>query len=119
MKNTSPLQILVGEKLSSVTFVMDYVQLGFDGTCLTAYIGPVVTFRGKVFAWGEPGFRDIICERIGAIVRQAEVVENDAIRMSLSDGGVISISLKPEDYVGPEAAVLTDIRGKSLVIVVY
>lgn len=98
---------------------MDYVQLRFDGPCLTAYTGPEVTFRGKVFAWGEPGFRDILCERIGAIVRQAEVVENDAIRMSLSDGGVISISLKPEDYVGPEAAELTDNTGDSPMIVVY
>ena len=50
MENISPLQIIVGEKLSSVTFVMDYVQLGFDGPLLTAYSGPEVSFGGKVFA---------------------------------------------------------------------
>jgi hypothetical protein len=119
MKNTSPLQRLVGEKLSSVTFVMDYVQLRFDGPLLTAYTGPDVTFGGKVFAWGKPGFRDALCERIGAIVRQAEVVNDDAIRLRFSDGGVISISLKSEDYVGPEAAQLTDSTGDSELIVVY
>ena len=119
MENISPLQIIVGEKLSSVTFVMDYVQLGFDGPLLTAYSGPEVSFGGKVFAWGEPGFRDVLCDRIGAIVRQAEAVDDDAIRISLGDGGLISISLKPEDYDGPEAAELTDISDKAPVIVVF
>jgi hypothetical protein len=119
MESASPLHVLVGEQLSSVTFVMDYVQLGFDGPCLTAYTGLKVSVEGKAFAWGEPGFRNALCDRIGAIVRQAEVADGDAICISLNDGGVISISLKPEDYVGPEAAVLTDIPGEPPVIVVY
>ena len=119
MESASPLQILVGAKLSSVTFVMDYVQLGFDGPRLTAYVGPRVTIKGKAFAWGEPGFRDALCDRIGTIVRQAELVENDAIRIVFGDGEVISISLKPEDAVGPEAAELTASMGASELVVVY
>jgi hypothetical protein len=98
---------------------MDYLQLGFDGPLLNVYSSPEVSFGGKVFARGESGFRDTLCERIGAIVRQAEVVDDDAIRISLSDGGVISISLRPEDHVGPEAAELTDTTGGSQFWVVY
>lgn len=119
MENASPLQTLVGKKLSSLTFVMDYVQLRFDGPCLTVYTSPKVSFGGKVFAWGEPGYRDILCERNGAIVSQAKVVEKEAIRIIFSDGGVISISLKPEDRAGPEAAELTDSTGGSQFWVVY
>lgn len=119
MDNASPLQSIVSAKLSSVTFVMDYVQLGFDGPLLTAYVGPRVTVEGRVFVWGKPGFRDALCERIGAIVREAVFVENDAIRIIFSDGGMISISLKPEDSVGPEAAQLTDSTGASELVVVY
>lgn len=119
MDSASPLQSIVGAKLSSVTFVMDYVQLGFDGPRLTAYVGPRVIVEGRAFAWGEPGFRDALCDRIGAIVREAELVENDAIRIVLGDGGVISISLKPEDAVGPEAAELTDSTGGSRFWAVY
>jgi|GEM_PF-1694811 len=119
MESASPLHVLVGEQLSSVTFVMDYVQLGFDGPCLTAYTGLKVSVEGKAFAWGEPGFRNALCDRIGATVRQAEIVANDAIRITFSDDAVISISLKLEDHVGPEAAELTDRTGDSHLIVVY
>jgi len=31
------LQVLIGEQLSSVEFVLDYVQLRFNGPCFTVY----------------------------------------------------------------------------------
>jgi len=31
------LQVLIGEQLNSVEFVLDYVQLRFNGPCLSVY----------------------------------------------------------------------------------
>lgn len=103
-----PLGPLRGEQLSAVTFVADYVQLWFDGPCLSAYSLPVVSAGGISYHWGEPGYRDALCGCIGKTVDDAGVVEGQHIRLDLSDGASIEISLRPEDYEGPEAATLTD-----------
>jgi len=40
------LQMLIGEQLSAVTFVQDYVQLHFDGPRLTVFSHAVVMRGG-------------------------------------------------------------------------
>jgi hypothetical protein len=55
---------IVGEPLSTVTFVWDYVQLGFDGCgfnimCPMSIRGPSDSVRS-----GAAGFRDRLCELI-------------------------------------------------------
>jgi hypothetical protein len=55
------LQMLIGEQLSAVTFVQDYLQLQFDGPRLTVFSHPVVMLGDKTFHWGKPGFRDALC----------------------------------------------------------
>jgi hypothetical protein len=47
------LDILVGEKLSSVTFVLDYLQVDFDGNQFTFYIWPTVFVDGEKYEFGE------------------------------------------------------------------
>ena len=64
-----PLQPIVGESLSAVTFVMDYVQMAFNGACLTALTLPTVCFEDRVWAPNEPGWRDTLCGRLGVVVR--------------------------------------------------
>jgi hypothetical protein len=56
---------IVGEPLSAVTFVRDYVQLHFDGPTISAFTLPTVTVRGKTIAFADPGYRDALCARIG------------------------------------------------------
>jgi len=73
------LQVIVGEQLSAVTFVQDYVQLHFDGPCLTAFSYPVVMLGDKTFRWGEPRFRDVLCGRIAQKVAAARVAYDDGI----------------------------------------
>ena len=46
---TSPMQNVVGEYLSSVTFVMDYLQLGFSGYGFNMYSWPTVTVQKRAF----------------------------------------------------------------------
>jgi hypothetical protein len=97
------LQILIGEQLSAVTFVQDYLQLHFDGPRLTVFSHPVVRVGGKTFHWGKPGFRDALCNNIAKKVTAAQVAYGDSIVIRFADGSTIKISLKDEDYSGGEA----------------
>jgi hypothetical protein len=101
------LEVLIGRDLASVVFVRDYVQLGFDGPQLTAVTNPEVITRSKRFVWGDPGYRDALCEQIGKIVLQAKTIEGQSLTISFDNNVEIAISLRPEDYRTAEAAVFT------------
>ena len=49
---------LVGEPLSCVVFVEDYVQLGFNGPGLTAFTHPTITSGPDKWIWDQVGYRD-------------------------------------------------------------
>ena len=97
------LQAIIGEQLSAVTFVQDYVQLHFDGPRLTVFSHPVVTLGEKTFHWGKPGFRDALCNSIAKQVTEARVAYGESIAIRFTDGSTIKISLKDENYRGGEA----------------
>jgi len=96
------LQELVGHALSSVEFVADYVQFWFDGPCLTAFTSPTIASGFESFNPAEPGYRDGLCRQIGCRVERTEVDDQRA-SISFANGAVVSISLRDEDYRGPEA----------------
>src|SRR5215472_7383246 len=102
----SPLLALIGNQLSAVTFVQDYVQLQFDGPGLTAITQPRVHLSNEVYSWGMPEYRNALCGQIGKIVSQARTIEGREIIIEFKDGSSISVSLKADDYRGPEAAIL-------------
>jgi hypothetical protein len=97
------LQMIIGEQLSAVTFVQDYVQLHFDGPRLTVFAHPVVIRGDQTFHWGKPGFRDALCNSIAKKVTEARIAYGESIAIAFADGSAIRISLKDEDYVGAEA----------------
>ncbi len=92
---------LVGHALSSVEFVADYVQLWFDGPCLTAYTLPVVTRESEGISVGQSGYRDILCAQIGSRVERTEV-DKQRVAIIFESGAAVSISLRDEDHRGPE-----------------
>jgi hypothetical protein len=102
------LESIVGRELSAVVFVRDYIQLQFDGAGLSALNLPMIKVGQQTLAFGEPGYRDALCERIGRAVRSASVEENERILMEFEDGSTLSISLRPDDYSGPEAAIFNN-----------
>ncbi len=102
-ENPRFIETIVGEQLSSVEFVQDYVQLHFDGPTLTAFVWPVVHRAGTAVHLGEPGYRDELCARIGKKVLAARLEEEKALIVEFDDDANFSISLRPEDSVGPEA----------------
>jgi len=75
---------LVGEQLSSVTFVQDYLQLHFDGPGMNVTNPLTVESEGQAITSWEPGFRDLICSLISQIVRHAECIEGERLTILLS-----------------------------------
>jgi hypothetical protein len=92
--------------LTSVIFVMDYVQLDFDGPRLTAVTLPTVEVEGVRLKFGQPGYRDALCERIEHTVVRADAIADESLRIEFDDRSVIGVSLRPEDYRAAEAALL-------------
>src|SRR5258708_2491849 len=96
------LQALIGEQLSSVTFVMDYWQLAFDGHGLTVLSRIAVSGPGWRVWDGDDQFRNRLCECIAHLVTGASLRPNE-LAITFDDGSTIEVSLKESDYVGPEA----------------
>jgi len=93
---------LVGHELSSVTFVRDYLQLAFDGGGMNAYTTPTVACGSESLSLGQPGYRDSLCRQIGCRVERTEV-DDQRVAIIFEGGAAVSISLREDDYRGPEA----------------
>ncbi len=102
------LDVVVGEQLSSVEFVQDYLQLHFDGPTLTIYRYPLVEVGGVRHAGGSPGYRDLLCDRIAKQVCSVTVTAGKEIGVEFEDGARIAIPLRPCEGSGPEAAMFQD-----------
>lgn len=96
------LAYLEGRQLSSVEFVMDYLQLRFDGPCLTAYCPPIVVKCGRQYAVTDSGYRDAICEQIGHRVHHINI-DDKAVVVLFPNGSSIMIALESGNCDGPEA----------------
>jgi hypothetical protein len=89
---------LVGQELGSVVFVRDYVQLDFDGPRLSLYVWPTVVTDRRV-DFGEPGYRDALCELIG---RPVTGVAGPTLDFA---GTRLLIDPAPDDVLGAEIAL--------------
>ena len=109
---SSVLKRLENARLSAVVFVQDYVQLQFDGPCLTAYVWPTVRDSANTFSQQTPGYRDALCDLIGNVVAEASEEANERLIIQFASGATVEVSLKQSDREGPEAAMLQDPSGK-------
>jgi len=91
--------------MSSVVFVMDYIQFDFSGPRLSAFTHPTMEIEGRTLRWNDSGYRDALCEQITHYVSETNIRKDDAIELVFDTGAIIRISLKPDDYHGPEAAM--------------
>jgi len=92
-----------GEELTAVEFVLDYVQLRFNGPMLTLYGWPHLLLADFSVAFGEPEYRNGLCAQIGEKVTTASLEEGDALTIEFESGTVIALSLREEDMDSPEA----------------
>ena len=93
---------LRGAALSSVEFVQDYIQLRFDGPCLSIFTHPVIRCDGQQVEWTQPGYADLFRLWIGCAVIDTAAT-NDQVLLSFADGNQLAVSLREEDKSGPEA----------------
>jgi hypothetical protein len=100
---TIGLDRIIGEQLSSVEIVQDYVQLHFDGPTITAFVWPTINSGGNTMRFGDLGYRDELCGRIAHNVTAARIVKMVCLTVQFDDGVELNISLKSEDSTGPEA----------------
>jgi hypothetical protein len=94
------IQVIVGDQLSSVTFVMDYWQLSFDGHVLTVLTWLSVTRDGNSVRSGDEVFRNWLCEQITKLVKHASFVDN-IVTITFEDGSTIRAFARDEDYRHP------------------
>lgn len=94
---------LRGAQLSAVTFVQDYLQLWFDGPGINVFNPLTVTTRAGALTSWSPGFRDALCGQITRIVAGVDRRPGESLTLSFEDGSSLAISLRRQDYSGPEA----------------
>ena len=111
------LDEIVGDKLSSVAVVMDYLQLRFDGAGITAFTPVTVASGTERIVAPDAGFRDLLCAQIGKVVAGIRFVEGEALVLDLDDGSSLSVSLRDEDYRGPEAINVHGLRNGTTIVI--
>jgi hypothetical protein len=101
---------LSGMRLFSVQFVLDYVQLRFDGPTpdmpvLNCYAMPAVTAQAGHFVDGQPGYADALRSLIPGVVARTQEATGLGLRIELDTGSAV---LHPPagDLAGPEIALL-------------
>jgi len=103
------LAYLVGEQLSAVTFVQDYLQLHFDGPRLNVTGAIEVTADGSTVRAWESGFRDRLCAQIAKTLVAVASPGEKRIHFDFSDGSRVAVSLEPDAGL-PEAVFFHDER---------
>ena len=84
---------LKGEQLSAVSFVMDYVELHFDGPVVRAISHPIVTGPDGTVVFPQEGSRDALCELIGHEVRRVELQDGTELRLAFHGDVAIVVPL--------------------------
>src|SRR5437763_12297202 len=103
-ENQNYFSRMIGEQLSAVSFVMDYLQLQFNAYFLTVLTPLVVLVGEQSYRLGDTHYRDTLCERITHNVTEVVLAE-DHLRIGFDDGAAFDISSKEEDRVGAEALI--------------
>jgi hypothetical protein len=103
-KARSPLESLVGEQLSAVVFVQDYLQLQFDGSVLSLYIWPSVKLAEIDVIFGQTGYRDLLCHQIGKIISSVRD-DGEELTVNFMDGSFIRVRFEEADDKMQEIAM--------------
>lgn len=102
-KTIQKLSDLVGEEISAICFVRDYVEIHFDGPILRSLSNPLTCDHGTEHRFPEHGSRDALCRLIGSTVREVTLEEHRALRVATFDDCEITILLDAMNRDAPEA----------------
>ncbi len=90
------LKQIIGDRLVSVCFVIDYVRLGFDKQgSLTLLVWPDVidSLRG-VTSFGNLSYRDRLCDLITQVVTDAQVVKDETMAIIFENGNRLVVNFQ-------------------------
>lgn len=104
MRSGNDPTCLVGEALSAVSFVRDYVEFHFDGPILRSLNDPIVRHAATQVTCSDSGWRDALCSIIGGVIERVDMVSGDRIELRTTDGKQLVVPLDEAARVGPEAA---------------
>ena len=113
------LSSLVHGRLNSVTFVMDHVQLTFDGMqdqgplhpVLTCWAWPTLETGGRVLRHGEADYTDALVSLVPSEVLAASAAFGRGVRIEL-ESGVLVLDPTLDELTGPEIAMLRGPEGR-------
>ena len=98
------LRQIVGARLTSVQFVLDYLILGFDERgALTTLVWPAIANSGSLHRLGMAGYRDGLCSFITQVVTSVAIDEAERITIGFSDGRELCIPLGEYELPGERA----------------
>lgn len=106
------LDRLIGEQLSAVQFIHDYLQLHFNDQGLTCYIWPEIFYNNHFIKFRDINYRNALCELINKIVKNVIIIEGELLSIEFIDSSRINLSLDSAnpDIVG-EIAIFHDSEG--------
>ena len=94
---------LIGEQISAVCFVMDYVEINFNGMILRSVADPFIRIGDREFMFPGQGSRDALCSIIGDYVRAIELIEDSRFTLETDRGHRLTIPLDENSKRGHEA----------------
>jgi hypothetical protein len=72
---------------------------------MTFEVPPCIRVGERRFEWGEPGYRDALCDQCGATVHRAETdIQGEQIVIEFESGVLVTMSLRADDLDGMEGA---------------
>ena len=102
------LRTIVGARLTSVQFVLNYLIVGFDAKgALTTLVWPEVSGGDRIVKFGMSTYRDRLCELITHHVTKVNVCEDETIVISFDEGSQIHIPLRSYELPGERAIFTT------------
>ena len=113
-ESAQSFEIILGETLSDVAFVLDYWQLQFDGPTINVMTPIELHDDAGSVNDGQFRFRERLSGQLGKAVIGTELSAT-ALTITFEDRSTIAVSLREEDYHGPEAIVLMD-AGRRLLL---
>jgi hypothetical protein len=107
LKKEEALARLMGARLTSVQFILNYLILGFDEKgSLTTFVWPEISQGIKNITIDTEGYRDKLCSLIGVTTSHVILDLDETISIDFDDGSQLRIPLR--SYKAPgERAILT------------
>jgi len=84
---------IIGEQLSSVEFVQDYLQLHFDGNTLAFYEWPEINLQTLRYQVGDMNYRNALCKLISHKIIKIDLLENDRVEFFFEEDSCIKLNL--------------------------